>query len=304
MLTLFYLLYRFIGTLSQAVAITNGLSMYKPNYDAVMNVLKDVRKLETTHQALPAAQSKCAPHGYLLKAENIAFSYSMDSRDNYIFEKLNISLPEHQMLVVKGPSGSGKTTLLMTLIGVLAHSSGKIQWGGMDLEKLDSESFRANIGYMGPEPFIIAGTVRENLVYGLQEKPSTESLWAACREAEAESFLKSMKNGLDSPLSELGEGLSMGQKQRLGLARALLRRPKILVLDEITANLDGNTETAIIRNIANMKSRMTILVSTHSNAFDGITDQILGLDGSADNPKKDIGRFVEKFNDENYSTSR
>ena len=96
----------------------------------------------------------------------------------------------------------------------------------------------------------------------------------------------------------------MGQKQRLGLARALLRRPKILVLDEITANLDGNTETAIIRNIANMKSRMTILVSTHSNAFDDITDQILELDGSAVNPEKDIGRFVEKFNDENYSTSR
>ena len=181
------------------------------------------------------------------------------------------------IISVDGPSGSGKTTLLMTLIGVLAHSSGKIQRGGMNLEKLDSESFRANIGYMGPEPFIIAGMVRDNLVYGLQEKPSMESLWAACREAEAESFLKSMKNGLDTPLSELGEGLSMGQKQRLGLARALLRRPEILILDEVTANLDRKTEEAIIQNIEKLKTKMTILVSTHSTAFDSIADQILEL---------------------------
>jgi len=182
------------------------------------------------------------------------------------------------MLVIKGASGSGKTSLLMNLIGVLKHTSGQIYWGGTDLNCLDIAAFREKIGYMGPEPFIIAGTVKENLTYGLKEIPSSDDeLWEACRIADAEDFLKKMEDGLSTKLSDLGEGLSMGQKQRLGLARALLRNPEILILDEVTANLDRKTEKAITRNIAKLKKGMTILVSTHSVAFDGIADQILEL---------------------------
>ena len=134
---------------------------------------------------------------------------------------------------------------------------------------------------MGPEPFIISGTIRDNLGYGLNNNPIDEELWIACNEAEADDFIKALDQGLDSPLSEMGEGLSMGQKQRLGMARALLRQPEILILDEVTANLDRKTELALIQNIMKMKDNMTILVSTHSNAFDDIADQILEL---GDNP--------------------
>ena len=95
---------------------------------------------------------------------------------------------------------------------------------------------------MGPEPFIISGTVRDNLCYGLHEQPSTNEVWNACKDAEADGFLKQLDKGLNAPLSELGEGLSMGQKQRLGMASALLRKPQILILDEVTANLDKKTE--------------------------------------------------------------
>jgi ABC-type bacteriocin/lantibiotic exporter with double-glycine peptidase domain len=108
--------------------------------------------------------------------------------------------------------------------------------------------------------------------------PTVEELKSACSSAEMDSFLNHSENGLNTMLTEQGEGLSMGQKQRLGLARALLRKPQILVLDEITANLDKKTEATIIDNIEKLKGTMTILVATHSNAFDSIADHTIHFD--------------------------
>jgi len=279
LLTLFYLLYRFAGTLSQTVAVTNGLSMYRPNFDAIIEILQDAQntKVETITASKSDPFSRL--DNYSLKTEDLSFSYFMNSKDSLVFQNLNIELKEHQLLVIKGASGSGKTTLMMNLIGLLKNSSGNILWGGTNISNLDNEYFRSKIGYMGPEPFIIAGTVEENLTYGLKDNPDTASIWEACKIADAEGFLKNMKKNLDSPLAESGEGLSMGQKQRLGLARALLRHPNILILDEVTANLDRKTEEAIIVNIEKLKTKMTIIVSTHSTSFDSIADQILELGG-------------------------
>ena len=279
LLTLFYLLYRFAGTLSQTVAITNGLSMYRPNFNAIVEILHEAKEAKVpviSKDTESGAIEKIINHS--LETKDLSFSYSTNSQDDFVFQKINIVLPENQLLVIKGASGSGKTSLLMNLIGVFTHSSGKISWGKTDIRMLDIEDFRQKIGYMGPEPFIIAGTVKENLTYGLKVIPSSDDeLWEACRIADAEDFLKKTEDGLSTKLSDLGEGLSMGQKQRLGLARALLRNPEILILDEVTANLDRKTEKAITRNIAKLKKGMTILVSTHSVAFDGIADQILEL---------------------------
>ena len=282
LLTLFYLLYRFAGTLSQTVSITNGLSIDKPNFESLLEILKEnsIDGIKENGLLQHAEQKKASC--YALKTEGLSFNYNDRQETHHsVFHNLNIELPESHMLVIKGPSGSGKTTLLMVLIGVLSHSSGRVEWGGVNMAELDKSAFRSNIGYMGPEPYIISGTVRENLLYGIRENLTDEELWLACREANAEQFLNAMKNGLDSRLNEQGEGLSMGQKQRLGLARALLGKPRLLVLDEVTANLDPETEKVIIRNVDAMKTGMTILVSTHSNAFDGIANQILDLGDSS-----------------------
>jgi len=277
LLTLFYLLYRFAGSFSQTVSVTNSISAYKPHFDKILSVLEVARSSQAGIAFVTNSKKRVFPADFRLQAEKLSYSYDEDQADKLVLNNLNIDLPTRQLLVVKGASGSGKTTLLMVLIGVMTHSSGRVRWGGMELEEMGSKAFRSKIGYMGPEPYIIRGSAMKNLSYGLSEQPSLEEMWAACREAEAEVFLKEMKDGLDTPLSEQGEGLSMGQKQRLGLARALLRRPEVLILDEITANLDSSTEKQIIRNIAKMKSKMTILVSTHSAAFDDIADQILEL---------------------------
>jgi ABC-type multidrug transport system fused ATPase/permease subunit len=278
LLTLFYLLYRFAGTLSQTVSITNGLSMYRPHFDAIVKILQEAKNAKglVISKATESDATKKIKI-FSIETKNLSHSYSQNFQNDFVYSKLNIALPEHQMLVIKGASGTGKTTLLMNLVGVLRHTSGKIYWGGNDIYCLNMEKFREKIGYMGPEPFIISGTVKENITYGLKEIPDVESIWEACRIADAEDFLKKTEDGLSTKLSDLGEGLSMGQKQRLGLARALLRYPEILILDEVTANLDRKTEEAIIQNIIKLKTKMTILISTHSTAFDNIADQILEL---------------------------
>jgi len=160
-----------------------------------------------------------------LEVKDLAFSYNAIQAEKFVFDKLSFTLQGGQLFVVKGHSGSGKSTLLMNLIGVLHPAGGYIKWSGIDLSDLAMSNFRQAIGYMGPEPYIISGTIYHNLCYGLHREPTKQELMHACALAEVDGFLSQLPKGLDTILTEQGEGLSMGQKQRLGLARALLRQP-------------------------------------------------------------------------------
>jgi len=133
------------------------------------------------------------------------------------------------------------------------------------------------VGYVGPEPFLFDGTIRENLLYALSGRlPDDAQIFAAMDKAEC-GFVRELSLGLDHPLTEQGLGLSAGQKQRLGLARALLRDPKVLVLDEATANLDFETERRLVETLGDLKGRMTLLIVTHRPALRAIGDLCLEL---------------------------
>lgn len=283
LLTMFYLLYRFIQALSSTVAITNGLSMFYPNFRSAMEIMKREQIEERGQKKdfiigdTEKNRSFNLPKNINLDIKDLSFSYRVGQLDKKVFGGISFNLSYGQILVIKGHSGSGKSTLLMNLIGILSPTSGVIRWGDINLEDIGLNSFKRNIGYMGPEPYIISGTVYDNLYYGLHEKPTEEELITACKLAQAYDFIISSGSGFNTVLTERGEGLSMGQKQRLGLARALLRKPMILVLDEITANLDHDTETTVVDNIAKLKSKMVVLVATHSKAFDHVGDIFVNL---------------------------
>lgn len=287
LLTMFYLLLRFIQTLSSTVALTNGLTIYYPNFRSTIDIMRrnqEEENKEKQYIASPIFKETAMvelPDDLTLTVKDLAFSYNTMLNEKFIFNKVTFTLHPGELFVVKGPSGSGKSTFLMNLIGVLSPSSGYIRWGNIELSKLNPRTFKQRVGYMGPEPYIISGTVYKNLCYGLHKEPTEEELIRACKLAEVYDFLKQMPNGFDTMLTEQGEGLSMGQKQRLGLARALLRQPKILVLDEITANLDLNTETTVINNIKKLKADMIILIATHSAAFDQIADVVVDFNNNS-----------------------
>ena len=134
----------------------------------------------------------------------------------------------------------------------------------------------ANIGYVGPESFLIEGTIRSNLIYGLEREPSPAEIECALALADC-SFIATLPDGLEHPLTFLETGLSAGQKQRLSLARALLRNPRALILDEATSNLDLDTEKKLVETLQRLKGRVTLIVATHRTALLALADQHLNL---------------------------
>jgi ABC-type bacteriocin/lantibiotic exporter with double-glycine peptidase domain len=138
------------------------------------------------------------------------------------------------------------------------------------------DSLLASAAYVGPDPFVVPGTIRDFLAFGRAEPLADSDAFVALRRAHCE-FVEALPRGLDHELSEQGGGLSAGQKQRLALARALLRRPRVLFLDEATANLDVEAERVIVRTLNELKSEMTIIAVTHRQALLEIADQVIEI---------------------------
>ena len=197
-----------------------------------------------------------------------------------LFSMLDLEVAPGQTLVVFGPSGVGKSTLLNLFLGGIQPTQGHIDLlldNGV-IKPLSSFRSRilASVGYVGTDSFIFEGTVFENLTYGLLMPPAQSEVSRALELAEC-GFVKSLDKGLDYKLTEQGQGLSAGQKQRLSLARALLRNPKILILDEATANLDADIEAKLLTTLLRLKGQMTILAVTHRPSVMMIADLQLDL---------------------------
>ncbi len=204
-----------------------------------------------------------------ISAESIGFSYSASKN---IFENLNLKVGKGQILLLKGESGVGKSTLVSVLIGLYKPQQGNVFYNNQLLSKLDS-SYLDRIAYVGPEPYIVPGTIRENLLFGHHDpqKIRDEDIWEVLEQACVRSEIKNLKNELDENLYESAQ-LSSGQKQRISIARAFLRRPDVLIFDEATANLDVNTEALLINNLQKLKSKMIILAVSHKATFDQLAD--------------------------------
>ncbi|WP_227818023.1 ABC transporter ATP-binding protein [Nitrogeniibacter aestuarii] len=196
-------------------------------------------------------------------------------------EKIDLEFAPGSATVIVGPSGVGKTTLLLLISSLIRPDQGSITVSTREgvFEAFDvKHRLLATAAYVGPDPFVIDGTVREFLAFGQSESKTDEEMWAALHRAHCE-FLEGTDAGLEYRLSEQGGGLSAGQKQRLSIARALLREPRLLILDEATANLDPGSELAIIDTVRALKGGVTIVAVTHREAVRAIADSIITFDG-------------------------
>lgn len=282
LITLFYLIYKFTSYVSQSLSITNNLSAYLPHYKSI---IKSFKKISQDEQLQITEDNKEKISQYNLELTNLSFNYfDLEKNQNFsIFQNINLKIDSGSCLVIRGVSGSGKTTLLMNLMGMLNNYKGEILWGGKNLKKIDMQDFKNKIGYVGPESYIIKGSILENIKYGIDNdsvsKITEEDVYNACKIACInKEFFEGEEENLNKQLNSFGEGLSMGQKQRLSLARAILRKPNILFLDEITANLDIENEKKIISNLNNLKNQTTVIIATHSNNFKIIADKTINIE--------------------------
>jgi ATP-binding cassette subfamily B protein len=168
-----------------------------------------------------------------------------------------------QTIAFVGPSGSGKSTLMKLLVGLYRPQSGKILYNGLDETEIHFDDLRKQIGFVTQETNLFSGTIRENLMF-VNPDASSEDLTSALEKASCKNLLDRAENGIDSMIGEGGLKLSGGEKQRISIARALLRKPKLLLFDEATSALDSLTEEEItntIIDISKNKSQITILIA-------------------------------------------
>lgn len=204
---------------------------------------------------------------------NVSFSYADGTR---VLDKVSLSIAPGESVALVGASGSGKSTLLRLLLRMHDPQHGTIAVNDTDIRGISLASLRACMGVVMQEPHILSGTVAENIRYGAPDATRAQMLEAA-RTACVDGFVQAMPERYGSPLAAHGEGLSQGQRQRLSLARALLRDAPILLLDEVTAALDGETEELIHHAIGALAGQRTILVVSHRLATIASVDRILVL---------------------------
>jgi ABC-type multidrug transport system fused ATPase/permease subunit len=183
-----------------------------------------------------------------------------------------------QSLAIVGPSGAGKTTLVDVLLGILPPQKGSIRLGGYSPSEVIAK-WPGSISYVPQDVAIAPGTIRQNVALGFDiESQDDDLILRALKLAQLADFVESMPEGIDTLLSERGGNISGGQRQRLGIARALFTKPRILVLDEATSALDGNTEAEIANAIMNLRGETTVIVIAHRLASVRNCDNILYME--------------------------
>ncbi len=206
--------------------------------------------------------------------EDVSFAHG----ERQVIGGVSLEIPARQITVLKGPSGAGKTTIIDLLIGLYQPASGRITIDGVPLAEIDLYRWRRKIGYVPQELSLLHADVRENITFG-DPTISDEMVNEALRQAEATDFVANLPEGLESSVGEMGSKMSGGQRQRISLARALVTSPEVLILDEVTSALDPATEQDIVANIAALRSRYTIVVITHRQAWTAIADRLYEVEG-------------------------
>ena len=210
-----------------------------------------------------------------VKFQDVSFRYPQGNRD--AVKGLSLQAKPGEMIALVGPSGSGKSTLINLIIGFLRPQSGSISIDGNDLSDFDLRTFRRSISVVPQESVLFEGSVRDNITYGLgavSDKRVTEALSAA----NATEFVNELPEGVNTLVGERGARISGGQKQRLAIARALIRDPRILILDEATSSLDSQSEREIQDALESLMKNRTTFVVAHRLSTVQKADQILVLD--------------------------
>lgn len=222
-------------------------------------------KLPRAHPASARDPSSPLPFERSLVLEHLSYRYPSMPQD--AINAVSLEIPRGHWVGFIGPTGAGKTTLIDLMLGLFVPSSGRILVDGRDLQD-DVAGWQRNIGLVPQDVYLMDDTIRRNVAFGTADQDiDDERVWKALRGAQVDKLVRSLPGELNAMIGERGDRLSGGERQRLGIARALYRDPEVLVVDEGTANLDNETEAAIVRTLAGLRGEKTIIVVAHRLAL-------------------------------------
>ncbi len=250
---LVYLTQRLLWPLTRLADMTDLYQRSIASIERVVNLLETPLAIEATGAAL-------APNSVRgeLRFEHVHFAYG----EQPILEDLTLTIAPGSSVAFVGGTGGGKSTIVKLLLRFYEPGRGTIRLDDAPLASLALADLRRSIGYVAQDTFLADATVAENIAYGLETAPRAAVI-AAARAAEAHDFIEGLPQGYDTPVGERGQKLSGGQRQRIALARAILKDPRILVLDEATSAVDNETEAAIQRSLERLVVGRTSVIIAH-----------------------------------------
>jgi len=294
-LSFLYVFLRFAQSLGSSARSASGLIEYKPYFEQLRTLIRvlspgdrsaaervgrDVSVWGVTSQTgtfknpTPLRVSPQRPNGPNITLRTVSFRYGENTP--WILRDFDASVAPGSQLAIVGPSGCGKSTLISLILGFLKPVSGKIDVDGRSPDRFCTENSEY-IGYVGSEPYIVTGTVRDNIMFGSRSAYSDAQIWSALSLAALSSVVRGLPLGLDTPIRHQDIALSMGQRQRLAMARAVLPQPLLLILDEASAHLDDATEAEIAASISSLKGTTTIIIASHKLGLVKHADQTIVL---------------------------
>lgn len=237
--------------------IKNGLGLSVPTLDLI-DSLGDAPTVENVDDTVDAIHD-----GFIAEIilENVALTYP--DKEAPAIDNVSLRIPAGSSIAFVGPSGAGKTTIVDVLLGVLIPDTGKVLISGLP-PLIAVAKWPGAVSYVPQDVVISAGTIRENIALGYPiEEASDELVFGALKVAHLDGFVSELPDGIDTQVGERGARISGGQRQRLGIARAMFTRPHLLVLDEATSSLDGETEASISEAIHALRGSTTVVIIAH-----------------------------------------
>jgi ATP-binding cassette subfamily C protein len=262
-MVLMYLIAKLLKRLNNVQSNYQGMVVNESAYWSLQETLQTVKseREESGGDHTPALNQA-------IQLENVTFAYD----DHPVLQNVSLHFQKGQIITIVGPSGSGKTTLVDLVIGLLRPQQGEVFIDDVPLAEVNLKSWRRIIGYIPQETILLHDTVLNNVTLGdpgLSEAEAREAL----RAAGAWEFVNSMPQAMQSIVGERGGKLSGGQRQRISIARALVHKPKLLILDEATSGLDPESEAAVCDTLQQLRGKHTILAISHQSALVKIADK-------------------------------
>ena len=239
-----------------------------------MQPLLDILALPTEPETPSPAEWEPLSRAPCLRLENLSFGYDPQRP---VIRGLDLEIAAGRTTAIVGRSGSGKSSLIRLLLRLYTPQAGRILVGGHPIDMIPAEDLRALFGLVPQDTALMQASVRSNIALGRPEAAQDDIEWAA-KHAQIHQHIDTLPRGYDTPLGERGQTLSGGERQRLAIARALLRKPKIYVLDEPTSMLDGKTEAAILLSLRELTAGCTTIVIAHRLSTVMHADEIVVLD--------------------------
>jgi len=271
---------RLIPTISMLQGHQHSVNSDLPGYERITSLLKEVEKAAERRGGfgINGLDEK-------IDFNEVSFEYT---KSKPVLKNLSLSIQANRTTAFVGPSGAGKSTLVDLILRFYSPQKGEIKIDDVNLEEIDLQSWRRQIAYVTQDVILFNDTVQANICWG-DDDISTEEIIEAAKKAVAHDFILELKNGYETVIGDRGVKLSGGQRQRLALARALVKKPKVLILDEATSSLDHLSELDIKHSIVEMRRRQDITIIIIAHRFTTIqeADQIFVLEK---------GRIVEHGN--------